>query len=73
VEFGRFAKPNKSNNDIMVIIQEVVFLQKNVYTDIEYVIDCEFNSCLISLNKTQITQVVTNLLKNARKVFILLT
>lgn len=65
VTFARIPSPRLEKCDISNIINEVIFAQRNVYKNINYLIDTNFASKYTLCDPIQITQVLTNLLKNA--------
>ena len=69
IQFGRIPKPKLGGYDIITIIQDVMFSQKNIYRNISYIFKSGFKSgfksCYVVCDKTQITQVLTNIAKNS--------
>ncbi len=65
VEFARIPQPKKSSYDICKIIQDILFAQKFVYKFNKYTFDYDGKACYVLCDLTQISQVLTNLLKNA--------
>lgn len=67
-DFIRFAKipaPNMQSHDICKIIDGVVFSHKTVAPYITFTIDSKVSICKVLCDKTQISQVMINLIKNA--------
>ena len=71
IQFGRIPKPKLSNNDIMQIVQDVIFSQKNIHKNISYIFKNTSKSCYVNCDSTQITQVLTNIAKNSAESIIL--
>jgi two-component system nitrogen regulation sensor histidine kinase NtrY len=65
IQFARMPKPKLDNHDIIKIVQEVMFNQKNMFRNIKYIFECTSESYYVNCDKTQITQVLTNIAKNA--------
>ena len=65
IQFARIPKPKLSSHDIKQIIKEVIFNQQNVFRKIKYSFDYEVENQYVTCDKTQITQVLTNIAKNA--------
>ncbi len=65
VEFARIPQPKKASYDICKIVQDILFAQKFVYKFNKYTFDYDGKPCYLLCDLTQISQVLTNLLKNA--------
>lgn len=65
VEFAGISTLNMKPHEILKIINDVIFLQKHQWSDIEYELDSNIDNCKVLCEKTYITQVMTNLLKNS--------
>ena len=65
IQFARIPKPKLARHDIVKIIQDVIFNQKSVFKDIKYSFECTSKSYYVNCDKTQITQVLANIAKNA--------
>ena len=51
--------------DICKVINEVVDIQKQIYSDIEFIVEC--NSLKVKLNREAIKQILQNIISNASK------
>lgn len=65
VNFARIPAPRIENCNICNLINEVTFAQRNVYKNVEYSIDLVSPELYTRVDPIQITQVLTNLLKNS--------
>ncbi len=67
IKFAKLPDPKIETHDIIQIINDVVFAQSSVYSDITYNVKMPLNtnSIMVLCDKTLISQVLTNLLKNA--------
>ena len=65
VQFARIPVAKIERCDLIIIINEVLFLQKNTYKFIKYTFDTKLKNCYVDCDKAQITQVLNNLLKNS--------
>ena len=65
IQFGRIPKPKLYHSDIIQIIQDVIFSQKNIYKNIKYMFDSTSDNYYVNCDKMQITQVLTNIAKNS--------
>jgi two-component system nitrogen regulation sensor histidine kinase NtrY len=65
IQFARIPKPKLSSYNINQIIREVIFNQQNVFGKIHYSFDYEKENQYVTCDKTQITQVLTNIAKNS--------
>jgi two-component system nitrogen regulation sensor histidine kinase NtrY len=65
VEFARIPLPKMAKVDLVQIIKDSIFSQEFVYKFIKYNFDYKGKNCYVMCDTTQITQVLTNLLKNA--------
>ncbi len=65
VEFARIPQPKLENIDIARVIKDALFSQGFVYKFNKYVFDYNQKPCYVLCDSTQISQVLTNLLKNA--------
>ena len=65
IQFARIPRPKLSSYNINQIIREVIFNQQNVFGKIHYSFDYERESQYVTCDKTQITQVLTNIAKNS--------
>ena len=65
IQFARIPKPKLSSYNINQIIREVIFNQQNVFRKIQYSFDYERENQYVTCDKTQITQVLTNIAKNS--------
>jgi two-component system nitrogen regulation sensor histidine kinase NtrY len=65
IQFARIPKPKLARHDIVKIIQDVIFNQQSVFKDIKYGFECASKSYYVDCDKTQITQVLANIAKNA--------
>jgi two-component system nitrogen regulation sensor histidine kinase NtrY len=65
IQFARIPKPKLASYNINEIINEVIFSQKNIYKKIRYSFDYYIHNNNVYCDKTQITQVLTNIVKNS--------
>ncbi len=65
IQFARIPRPKLSSYNINQIIREVIFNQQNVFGKIHYSFDYEKENQYVTCDKTQITQVLTNIAKNS--------
>ena len=65
VEFAGIATLNIKPHDISAIINDVIFLQKHECGEIEYIFNNSLDDSIVMCEKTYISQVMTNLVKNA--------
>lgn len=65
IQFARIPKPKLANHNINEIINDVIFSQKNIHKKIKYSFDYVTKSNYVCCDKTQITQVITNIIKNS--------
>lgn len=65
VEFAGISTLTVKPHEISKIIQDVIFLQKHQWSNIEYEMNNMVGECKVLCEKMYITQVITNLLKNA--------
>lgn len=65
VEFAGISSLNLSSQELSSIINDVIFLQKHQWTEIDYELDNSIKNCKVLCEKRYITQVITNLLKNS--------
>ncbi|RST68514.1 ATP-binding protein [Candidatus Aquarickettsia rohweri] len=65
IQFARIPKPKLASYNINEIINEVIFSQKNIYKEIKYSFDYNIQNNNVYCDKTQITQVLTNIVKNS--------
>ncbi len=65
VEFAGISTLNIKPHDIASIISDVIFLQKHECREIEYIFNNNVGGCIVMCEKTYISQVMTNLVKNA--------
>ena len=65
IQFARIPKPKLASYNINEIIKEVIFSQKNIYKKIRYSFDYDIHNNNVYCDKTQITQVLTNIVKNS--------
>ncbi len=65
VEFARIPQPKKASHDLCKIIKDMLFAQEFMYKFNKYTFDYDVNPCYVLCDLTQITQVLTNVLKNA--------
>lgn len=70
VEFARISAPKFDCYELTNIIKEVILLQHNQYKNIDYELNVKDEKYYINSDNMQITQVVTNLLKNAAEAII---
>ena len=60
-----YQNPKLASYNINEIINEVIFSQKNIYKEIKYSFDYNIQNNNVYCDKTQITQVLTNIVKNS--------
>lgn len=65
VQFSRIPAPKLSKTNLMKLVKDSVFLFKNAYKNIKFKINSEQKSITAICDHTQITQVLTNLIKNS--------
>ncbi len=65
VEFAGISTLNVKPHPIVSIVNDVIFLQKHEWVQIEYILNNSVGNCEVMCEKTYINQVMTNLLKNA--------
>ena len=65
IQFARIPKPKLGNHNINEIIKDVLFNQRNIYKKIKYSFDYDIEANYVNCDKTQITQVLTNIVKNS--------
>ncbi len=65
IQFARIPKPKLASYNINEIINEAIFSQKNIYKEIKYSFDYNIQNNNVYCDKTQITQVLTNIVKNS--------
>ena len=66
VQFAKIPEPQIFSNDICEILSDVVFIAKQVNgKTISYNINSALEHCYVECDKMQISQVLTNLIKNA--------
>ncbi|WPX96026.1 sensor histidine kinase [Candidatus Bandiella euplotis] len=63
IQFARIPKPKLEEHEIVGIIKDVIFNQKNIFRDINFTFTSE--DYYVICDKMQITQVLTNIAKNA--------
>ena len=63
--FARLPQPRMQDADIVEICREAVFLERNRSTDLDFQIHLPDTSVNITCDRRQISQALTNLLKNA--------
>jgi two-component system nitrogen regulation sensor histidine kinase NtrY len=67
-EFSNFARmpaPELQDHEIVRIVREAVFLQRNAKTDITYDLDLPDGEVMLNCDESQLTQALTNLMQNA--------
>ncbi|RZI47412.1 HAMP domain-containing protein [Rickettsiales endosymbiont of Peranema trichophorum] len=67
VQFVRIPVPQLATHDIYKIINDVLFLQTNVYHNIQYEFEPQHEECYVICDRAQITRVIFNLVKNANE------
>ncbi len=65
VKFAKIPAPRPSTIELVSLIDEVIFSYQNTAPYIKYTFDKSVKKCYIVCDKTQVSQVVINLLKNA--------
>lgn len=65
IQFAKIPDPKLSSYNINQIINEVIFNQQNVFRKIKYSFDSKLKNQYVTCDKTQITQVLTNIAKNS--------
>ncbi len=65
IQFARIPKPKLDDYDLLRIIKDVIFSQKNIYKNIKYIFEYTTKRYYVNCDKTQITQVLTNIAKNS--------
>lgn len=63
--FARMPAPVMSDNDIVDICRQDLFLQRNANADVDYVFDGPDTPLTLRCDRRQLSQVMTNLLQNA--------
>ena len=63
--FARLPQPRMQDEDIVEICREAIFLERNRSTDLDFEIHLPDTSVNINCDRRQISQALTNLLKNA--------
>lgn len=69
-EFANFARmpaPVFNNEDIIKIVEDVIFSREGINKNISYKVQKPENAVLINCDSSKLTQVFTNLLKNAEE------
>lgn len=64
-QFARIPRPVMKEHDIIPLIKDVIFAQECTYKKIKYHLDAKLNSCIISCDSLQVSQVLINILKNS--------
>ena len=64
-DFARMPAPVMENNDLINLLKEVIFLQSNSNTNIEFKSNFNINELVCKFDATQINQVLINVIQNA--------
>ena len=64
-DFARMPAPVMENNDLINLLKEVIFLQSNSNTNIEFKSNFNINELICKFDATQINQVLINVIQNA--------
>jgi two-component system nitrogen regulation sensor histidine kinase NtrY len=65
VSFAKMPPPNIGKVDILKMIEDVIFSHKELARNIEFSLESSVKKCVIYADKTQMSQVMVNLIKNA--------
>jgi two-component system nitrogen regulation sensor histidine kinase NtrY len=65
VTFARIPQAKLAKNDLVPIINDILFTQQYSYKFVNYIFDSAVENCYILCDSAQISQVLTNLLKNS--------
>jgi two-component system nitrogen regulation sensor histidine kinase NtrY len=65
IQFARIPKPKLAKHELVKIIKDVIFNQRSIYKNIQYSFESELKNCYVICDKTQITQVMSNIVKNS--------
>ena len=64
-KFARMPEPDRNEQDLAALVRDAVFLQREGMPEVELTLDCPEGPLPADIDRTMISQALTNLIKNA--------